>query len=383
MKIACIHALYAPHTRGGAEVVVDTIVSGFRHAGDDVFVISVGRGSVSEVVDGVLVYRVASWNIFHFLDIAMQSVWKRFVWHIVDMFNIPQAIRIYRVLKQEVPDVVYTHSLKGLGYIVPMVVRLLGIRHIHTVHDMQLLSPTGVYRGDSFRVSERLYARVCAWLFWPVNTVVFPSEYMRRMYKDQHLFMRAQCVVIPNPMRDVGVVIRESMISDTVRLLYLGQVEEYKGIYLLLNALKQVPGAWSLVVVGDGTGVQQAKEIAKNMSQVTFVGRIPHTDLTSIWSQTDLLVHPSMVAESFGMNVVEAYRAGVPVVASRMGALLELVEVGSTGWLFDPHRIDELVEILTRVIAKPQVLSEMSRLCRNRVAMCECNMYIQQVKALV
>ena len=63
------------------------------------------------------------------------------------------------------------------------------------------------------------------------------------------------------------------------------------------------------------------------------------------------VVFPSQWYETFGRIIIEAYAKGTPVVASRLGAITELVQDGRTGWLFEPHRVEDLVDKLQHAMA--------------------------------
>jgi len=135
MKLAIIHSIYKPYSRGGAEVVVENIANGFKKNGNDVLVIALGYKNEIKDVDGVKVYYIKPFNLFNFLDINSKPAWFRLPWHIIDMINDVQTWRIYKILKQENPDLVLTHNLKGLGYYIPWLLKIMKLRHIHTIHD--------------------------------------------------------------------------------------------------------------------------------------------------------------------------------------------------------------------------------------------------------
>ncbi|MFA5021439.1 MAG: glycosyltransferase, partial [Patescibacteria group bacterium] len=183
MKIVIIHSIYKPDTRGGAEVVVENIVEGLKTAGHEVFVVAVGRDNKTELIDGLKVFRVKPFNLFNFLDINDQPVWKRLLWHPIDMFNDLQTWRVFKIISVEKPELVLTHSLKGLGYGIPQLIKILGLKHIHTVHDMQLIHPSGLLAEEQgiFKLSG-LYSWLCRRLFGSPSAVVFPSEYMKEIY---------------------------------------------------------------------------------------------------------------------------------------------------------------------------------------------------------
>ncbi|MEK7071942.1 MAG: glycosyltransferase [Patescibacteria group bacterium] len=346
-KIAVIHSIYKPHTRGGAEVVVENIVTGLKNNGEDVFVVSVGYKNKFEDIDGIRVYRIKPFNLFNFLDINSKPVWLRLPWHILDMFNDLQIWRIYKVLKQEKPDLILTHNLKGLGYCIPWLIRIMKIKHVHSVHDMQLIHPSGLLKSNQkLNFLIKIYAWLNGKLFNKIEAVIFPSKYIKSAYDSYGFFALANKLVLANPILNHRADFKiEDKNNSQPQLLFLGQVEEYKGIFDLIAAIKKMKSDFTLHVVGDGSALELAKKNTKGDDRFKFYGRLSHLELKEkIWPKIDLLINPTKVPESFGMVIIEAMSYGIPSLAADIGATSELIEEGRTGWLFESGNIEELKE---------------------------------------
>jgi len=336
MKIAVIHSIYKPDTRGGAEVVVESIAEGLKAAGHEVFVIAVGHENKSEFIDGLKVFRIKSSNLFNFLDINDQPVWKRLLWHPIDMFNDLQTWRVFKIISAEKPELVLTHSLKGLGYGIPQLIKILGLKHIHTVHDMQLIHPSGLLGADEkiFKLA-RLYCRLCRQLFGSPSAVVFPSEYLKDIYSRLKFFPQSQLAVLGNPLSAGLKIASAKTAADRLVMAYVGQLEPYKGVIDLIKITQGLAGDWELLIAGDGSAKREAVKWSLDSGKIKLLGRLTSIELEQqIWSKADILINPSKVAESFGLVVIEAYARGIPVLASSIGALKELVNDQQTGWLF-------------------------------------------------
>ena len=144
MKIGVINSLYKPYSRGGTEVVAENVIAALRQHGYDVFLITLGRKREKMQEDGVLTYRIKPKNIFSFIDIPKRGFFSRLVWQILDVFSVSGKLQVKKILEKEKPDVVMTHNIKGIGYLLPGLLRGLKIRHIHYVHDVQLSRPSGL-----------------------------------------------------------------------------------------------------------------------------------------------------------------------------------------------------------------------------------------------
>jgi glycosyltransferase involved in cell wall biosynthesis len=114
--------------------------------------------------------------------------------------------------------------------------------------------------------------------------------------------------------------------------LFLGRLSSEKGVDALLHAWRRV--STKLLLVGDGPEAAHLRTIAP--SNVEFRGTVEPNEVPSLLRQARALVVPSKHHEGAGKVVLEAYAAGVPVLASRVGALPETVRDGVTGLLLPP-----------------------------------------------
>jgi glycosyltransferase involved in cell wall biosynthesis len=156
-----------------------------------------------------------------------------------------------------------------------------------------------------------------------------------------------------------------------LRLLFVGRVVREKGIYELLEALevlhKRLPEGVHLTIVGDGPaleGVRQRINVSV-CGTVEVTGTLNGPALEERYSIADVLVLPSH-AEAFPYTIVEAFRAGLPVIASATGAVPDLVKEGETGTLVAPGRVDQLVEAIARMHGDREGLMRMAACCHDR-----------------
>lgn len=123
--------------------------------------------------------------------------------------------------------------------------------------------------------------------------------------------------------------------------LFVGRLSPEKGVDLLVQAAQRMP---QLPVRVAGTGPLQG--LLQQATSVTPLGRLAANEVFDEMARARALVLPSVCYESFPRTLVEAYASGLPVIASRMGPMIELVEHGVTGLLFDPGDVDDLVRVL-------------------------------------
>ena len=178
-----------------------------------------------------------------------------------------------------------------------------------------------------------------------VTTLIAPSEFVRSRYVAGG-FDPDQIVVKPHAVQHSGPV-RQGPGESVV---FLGRLTEEKGFADLLRAWDSSLG--QLVVVGDGPLRAEAEARALADPSVRVMGELPWDECMEVLRTARVAVVPARSYESFGLVVIEAFAHGVPVVASRIGALEELVDDGETGALTAPGNAEDLRKAL-RVLTDP------------------------------
>ncbi|MNV52126.1 Glycogen synthase [compost metagenome] len=148
---------------------------------------------------------------------------------------------------------------------------------------------------------------------------------------------------------------------DRDGLLFVGRISEEKGIETLLAAVDGLPSG-SLRIVGSGP----LESAVKARPVVDFVGPLNNEAVHAEMVRATCLIVPSLWYEGFPMVVVEAFANGLPIIASRIGALGEIIEDGVTGLLFDPGDADALSMKMEWALNNPESMKQMGRAARLR-----------------
>ncbi len=141
--------------------------------------------------------------------------------------------------------------------------------------------------------------------------------------------------------------------------LFVGRLSPEKGIDVLLDAWRQLDGMIPLKIVGDGPLRNRVREGAAAVAGVEYLGRQAPPRMLELAGEAAFLVFPSIWYETFGKVAVEAFSRGTPVIASRLGAMAELVDEGRTGLLFEPGNAGDLAGAVRRLVARPELLPPM------------------------
>lgn len=132
--------------------------------------------------------------------------------------------------------------------------------------------------------------------------------------------------------------------------VFVGRLTQEKGVRTLLDAWPMVDGV-RLIIVGDGEQRPDLQAYAEQRRlNVEFLGLQPRDRVLDIVSSSLFQIIPSQWYEGFPMVLLEAYASGVPVIASRIGSLEELVHDGVTGYLFDPGDPRGLADAVNKLV---------------------------------
>ena len=136
--------------------------------------------------------------------------------------------------------------------------------------------------------------------------------------------------------------------------LFVGRLSSEKGVSLLAEAAKQVPEA-SITVLGEGPG----RKTLENLPNVHLKGFQSSDLVRKAMRESACLLMPSIWYENFPRTLVEAFACGLPVIASRLGTLPELVQDGVNGILFEYKSSKDLSQKIQWAQTHPEALQTM------------------------
>ncbi|MGM1029853.1 MAG: glycosyltransferase family 4 protein [Actinomycetota bacterium] len=144
---------------------------------------------------------------------------------------------------------------------------------------------------------------------------------------------------------------------------YVGRVALEKGLHRL-RALEGIPGI-RVVIVGDGPAMQETRRQLAAL-RPTFLGQLQGASLRAAYGAMDVFVHTG-TEETFGQTLQEAAASGLPVVAPRAGGPVDLVDHGTTGFLYEPDDASALRAAIELLAADAALRARMGEAGRRRV----------------
>lgn len=355
MRVLLVHNAY--QQRGGEDSVVESEAALLRQRGHDVQVLLRHNDEVNELSR---------------LSLAAQTLWSN---KTVAQLNAQMA----RVR----PDVIHVHNT--LPLVSPSVfwaATRARVPVVQTLHNFRLLCPQATLLREG-RVCEDCIGR----LPWPAvihrcyrgsgaqtAAVALMLSAHRGMGTWRNKVSRfialtqfGKAKFVQGGLNPQQIDIKPNFI-DWVPMpqwaerqggLYIGRLSVEKGIKVLMQAMRDLP-QHRLTVIGSGPYENAMQELAGP----AFLGAKALPEVLARLGAASYLVLPSVCYEGFPRTLVEAFACGVPVIASRHGALEELVDDGRTGLLFSPGDATDLVDKIRWADANPLCMQTMGRAAR-------------------
>lgn len=233
-------------------------------------------------------------------------------------------------------------------------------RQVATFHDLFVM--TGDYSTPEFRERFTAQAREAA---GAADRIIAVSSFTASQVESLVGFPRDRIRVIPHGCRPrtLPQLPREKIV------LCVGALQKRKNQAALVRAFRAMPGGWKLVLAGSaGFEAALALEAAQNSSRaadIVVTGYVDDAALNNWYARASIFAFPSL-DEGFGIPVIEAMAAGIPVLSSNTSALPEVC--GEAALLVDPLREDEIASGLATLAQDEQLSAQLAARGRSRAA---------------
>lgn len=374
MKVLIVNSYYYPDIIGGAERSTQLLAEGLARRGVNVCVLCNGLEDCKSEHNGVVIIRRRFNNIVSLCNYSDKKLITRLFFKILDYFNYFNYGPIRKVLLSEKPDIIHTNNLYGISPVMWKAASGLRIPVVHTARDYYLLCPKIKYINnrnlecDKARAACKLYRLMYRRISKRVSCLVTPTGHTLDIFEKSSFFSGAKHRVINNAcdcdiddVRKTIKVKKESIAShDTITYIFAGGLYEHKGIGWLLKAFKNCKNQnVRLTIAGKGRMDRYVKEATAIDSRISFKGFLNAEELREEMKKSDVLIIPSIFAETFGRTIVEGYFAGLPAIGSNLGAIPEILINHKTGILVKPGNVDELSEVLDNLEKNRKLIFDM------------------------
>lgn len=240
-------------------------------------------------------------------------------------------------------------------------VPVIGSVHGYIPWELQLNNETGPkswLMGSAFRTLLMNWDRV----------VVF-SEYMKRLLSIHVPEPRIQVLPLGVNLQEFNRVSRKAR-KDICRILFVGRLVPVKGVEFLIKALRVLRGTTTQTyIVGDGILRPRIESLIRQLpspSSVTMCGIVSEETKLRYLSSADIMVVPS-IYEPIPTVILEAFAAGVPVIATNIGGIPEIVHPGFNGLLVEPGNHVALASAIELLVRDHELRRKLSRNAKSSV----------------
>jgi glycosyltransferase involved in cell wall biosynthesis len=369
MKICLISPLFDPWLIGGAERYVTMLANALSNYHEVIVITTIGPSKRSNCNQNVI--EIGTKNICSLYDMMTNSlsvgIARKLLWHLLDLWNPLAYNDIKKILDKEKPDLVHTNGVRGLSFSVFRAIEHVQIPNIHTTHDYQLISRwSSLFRKGKpvshFNLFDRIYINYSQRLSSSIDAIISPSRFTMDLHIKLGFFRRSKKYIVPNGIKleDNVTALRKDTGNE---FLFIGQIVKHKGPQIAIEAFKKLKEETvKLHIVGDGHYLETAKRLAEDDKRIIFHGFLENkNELDKIIDACSYLIFPSLWYENHPLVVIEAISRGLPVIASNIGAIPELIRDGYNGFLFEPGDAGSLHHIIEDLVRCKTVLPNLSK----------------------
>jgi glycosyltransferase involved in cell wall biosynthesis len=335
MKVLIVHNNYLSRNVGGEDIVFYNEIRSLRKALGDA---------------NVFIYNVSNDDLNKFK--LLFSIW----------FSFRHYKGIYNFVKEHRIDIVHVHNFFPL--LTPSVfvaAHRAGAKVVHTLHNFRLWCISGIL----FRAESGI-CELCVKRTFPISGIKYGcyrnsltqsllAQLAFSFYKCLRLFKYVDAFFVLTEFQKKKVVslglpadkiilkpngVNQSTPNQNQRdgFIFVGRLEESKGVKLLLDIWATLNPEYKLTLIGEG-------ELFESVSKtnIRFLGKKSHDDVQNLISQARFLIQPSLWYETFGLTIIEAMSCGTPVIGFNIGTRQDFIKDGINGYLCEPENLREAI----------------------------------------
>jgi glycosyltransferase involved in cell wall biosynthesis len=313
----------------------------------------------------------------------------RTIWSQDSFLKMREKIRAFR------PDIVHAHNfLPLLSPSIFYACKLEKVPVIQTLHNYRIMCPgNSLFLKDNVcnkcfessllqSVINRCYRHslfqtatvaIMLQLHWWIGTwqrvidgYIVLSDFQRSKMVDFGL-PPEKIFVKPNFLD----ILKENNLSEISLgnyYLFAGRLIPEKGIKLLIEEYKLSGSSHPLLIAGSGKLADFVKQRSEENAKIVYLGKLEKHELYELMKDAIALLFPSIWYECSPTVILEAYKNNLPVIASEIGSLSEMVIPRKTGFVFNPYQSESLANIIKDIDANPQKLIDLKKGMSKRIS---------------
>lgn len=334
MKIAIIVSLFPPKWLAGTEIATYNLADHLARRGHEVHVITSHDAGLPEISEenGFYIHRIARPKI-RFIGIV--AFWAK----------------IYLTIRKIKPDIVHSQSLR---ISIPA----------WAAQKYQKIPYVVWGQGSDIYLPGRFTRMTSKPILQDADAVLALTEDMKQKMRK---ICDREVSVVPNgvDLERFKISSRGNKEGNAKTIVFVGRLHPVKGVQYLIEAMSiihlETPDV-KLVLVGDGVERSNLEELAERLELngcIQFVGQVPQERIPQIMHQADVFALSSL-SESFGIVNLEAMATGLPIVATNVGGIPDIVEERVNGYLVNAKSPDEIADRILILLQNDEMREEIS-----------------------
>lgn len=338
-------------------------------------------------------------DIYQLDNASIHSFFSK-IWTSINLvFSYGQFRKVIRRIESNRPDIIHVHNFFPL--FTPSVfyaAKKMKVPIVHTLHNYRTVCPTAILMHEG-KIEERSIKH-SSW--WALGKKAYRNSWIGSLalliMVDVHKkigtwqkkvdrfialtdFSKAKFIEAGWPENKISV--KANFINDPYPAcaevnrsggyaIYLGRLSPEKGIEVLLEAWQHINFTLKIIGGDDSDQVPNSLNLevkpssigAKSGTTPRFLGIKEKQEVFDLVKNADFVIMPSLWYETFGMVIIEAFACGTPVICSRLGSLVNLVEEGVTGIHFKAGNAQDLSKKVKWMISNPKEMRKMGENAR-------------------
>lgn len=303
------------------------------------------------------------------------------------IWSVTGAKRLRNSARSFLPDLVHFHNTFPIvspgAY---SAVHQPGVAVVQTLHNYRLICPSATLYRDGHPCEDCLgktppYPGVVHGCYRDsssqtavVATMLTAHRFRRTWSRDVDRYIAltefAKRKLVQGGLPKQLIAVKPNFVTDSKSLnvpasgsfIFVGRLAAEKGVPTLLSTRHELPAHLTVRVIGDGPLMDQVRAAAESGPGIDVLGRLPSESVISEMQSALALIFPSTWYEGFPMTIVEAFSQGLPVIASKLGSMAEIIEDGTTGLLFEPG---DAADLARKIIWAAEHPGKMRRMGEN------------------
>ena len=292
----------------------------------------------------------------------------------LNIFSSFGFLTTWNIIKRKKYDLIWAKQSYPQAPLATLISKITKLPLYITSQNPNLLKEELVMRGTLLKPFQSLFASMLEplikWSYRNSSVVAAVSKYSASLAQD---FGAKKIIIIPNGInveRFKNLKKKEKSKKEFV-IVTTSSLIPRNGIDTLIDAVALLPRSesWKVVIAGDGPERERLRLLIEKhhlQNKVKLVGRIENRKIPELLSSADLFVRPSR-HEGFGVSMLEAMAAGVPVIATPVGGIPDFIKQETTGLLVDPEKPEQLAESIGRLMQDNNLYKSLQKYALNLV----------------